>query len=95
MPDLEVDVEGLERLVSSLAAIKDGLDHTRRVVDGTAADMGSADVARALDRFEDHWDDGRGRVSANIEGIVGGLQEAARAYRQADDDLASGLREGS
>lgn len=94
MGDLEVDIDGLEGLVSSLGAIKDGLDDTRRVVDGSADSMGSADVAAALDSFEDHWDDGRGRVKENIEAIVSAVEQSARAYRQADDDLRDGLRDG-
>ncbi len=93
MGDLEVDIDGLEGLVTSLAGVRDGLDQTRSVVNGSASAMGSEDVAGALDDFENHWDDGRGRVKENIEAIVGAVEESAQAYRQTDTDLREALQE--
>ncbi len=92
MGDLEVDVDGLEALVVSLAGVRAGLEETRSVVDGSATAMGSADVAGALGDFESHWDDGRGRIKDNIDAIVGAVEESARAYRQADNDLRDALQ---
>jgi ABC-type transporter Mla subunit MlaD len=91
MGDLEVDVDGLEALVASLGGVRDGLDDTRRLVHESSDTMGSADVAGALDDFENHWADVRGRVAENIEAIIGAVEESARAYRQADDDLRESM----
>lgn len=93
MGDLEVDVDGLEALVGSLAGVRAGLEETRSVVDGSASAMGSADVTGALDDFENHWDDGRGRIRDNIDAITGAVEESALAYRQADTDLQQSLEE--
>lgn len=92
MVDLAVDITGLEELVTSLARVREGLEGTRRVVDGSAEAMGSSRVAGALDHFEDHWDDGRGRVVRNIDSMSGSVGKAAHAYRDADDDLRDLLR---
>ncbi|WP_164478030.1 hypothetical protein [Nocardioides pantholopis] len=62
-------------------------------MNGSASAMGSEDVAGALDDFENHWDDGRGRVKENIEAIVGAVEESAQAYRQTDTDLREALQE--
>lgn len=94
MGDLEVDVHGLESLVTSLAQVRQGLEETRAVVDSSESALGSTDVAHALDDFEDHWDDGRGRIGENIEAISGALSDSAEAYRRTDDDLRAALREG-
>lgn len=93
MGDLEVDIDGLEGLVVSLGGVRDGLDQTRSVVNGSASAMGSEDVAGALDDFENHWDDGRGRVKENIEAILGAVEDSAQAYRQTDTDLQQALQE--
>jgi len=97
MPDLVVDVEGLRRLAQSLAMVKEGLEDTRATIDRNESALGSAKVVDALSEFEDNWDDGRGRVVKNIEGVVGPVEESAAAYEQTDQDLADGLRtnEGS
>lgn len=93
MPDLRVDIAGLEALVGSLASVREGLDQTRSVVDGSERAMGSSEVSAALSDFEDHWDDGRGVLKENLEGIVSAVEESAAAYRQTDSDLRDALVE--
>lgn len=93
MPDrLEVDLDGLETLASRLDGIRASLQATRRMVDAAAGDPGSADVARALHRFEKHWRDGRERIDDSAETLSAMLHESVRAYRASDQQLADGLR---
>jgi hypothetical protein len=91
MADLQVDVDGLERLVTSMADVRRGLDDTRAVVAAGADALGSDELLDALEHFERHWQDGRDRVKANVEAISDAISESATAYRQADDDLAASL----
>lgn len=93
MPDLEVDVDGLEAVVVALQGVADGLDDTRATVDAAESILGSSDVYHALDDFENHWDDGRGQIKENMESVQQTLTTAVTEYRKADDDLAAALEE--
>lgn len=91
MADLSVDVEGLGRMASAMRAVRDGLDDTRSVIDGLGDDAGSSDVLEALKDFEDHWDDGRGRINDNLEDMEKVLDDSMKAYQDVDQDLSDGL----
>jgi hypothetical protein len=91
MADLQVDVDGLERLVTAMADVRRGLDDTRAVVAAGADALGSDELLDALEHFERHWQDGRGRIKDNVEAVSDAISESAAAYRQADDDLAASL----
>lgn len=91
MVDLSVDVEGLGRMASAMRAVKDGLDDTHSVIDGLGDSAGSSDVLDALYDFEDHWDDGRGRINDNLDDMQKVLEDSMEAYRQVDQDLTDGL----
>lgn len=93
MADLSVDVVGLQTLASTLERVKDGLDRTRDVIDDAESELGSNDLANALDDFEDHWDDGRGRIKKNIDGTVEALTQSAQAYIDTDVELAAAFDE--
>lgn len=91
MTDLSVDVAGLERVSSALRGVADGLDETKKVIDGSADALGSGDVHSALDHFEDHWSDGRGRIKKNMDNVEKLLDESAKQYREADNQLRDAL----
>jgi hypothetical protein len=93
MVDLSVDVDGLGRAAAAMRAVKDGLDDTRSVIEGVGDSFGSSDVLDALLDFEDHWDDGRGRINDNIDDMQSVLEDSMGAYRKADNDLADALTE--
>jgi len=91
MADLSVDVQGLGRMASAMRAVADGLDDTRSVIDGAGDAMGSSDVLDALEDFEDHWKDGRGRITDNLEDMEKVLDDSMQAYLDVDQDLTDGL----
>lgn len=91
MVDLSVDVEGLGRMASAMRSVREGLDDTRSVIDALGDQAGSSDVLDALKDFEDHWDDGRGRINDGLEDMEKVLQDSMEAYRQVDQDLTDGL----
>lgn len=92
MADLSVDVDGLARVAGALRGVADGLDNTRSVIDAAGDALGSGDVSSALDHFESHWDDGRGRIKKNMESMEKLLDESVKQYREADQKLANALR---
>ncbi|MET0930194.1 MAG: type VII secretion target [Aeromicrobium sp.] len=91
MPDLSVDVEGLGRMATAMREVADGLDDTRSVIDGAGDAMGSSDVLDALEDFEDHWKDGRGRITDNLEDMEKVLEDSMQAYQDVDQDLTDSL----
>lgn len=91
MADLEVDLTGLESLSGRLDGIRQSLRSTRDTVDAVRGDLGSGELADALDRFEEHWRDGRERLDASAEALGTMLRESVRAYRSADDQLAHAI----
>lgn len=91
MVDLSVDVVGLGRMASAMRAVKEGLDDTRSVIDGVGDSLGSSDVHEALLDFEDHWDDGRGRINDNLDDMQQVLGDSMEAYQQVDQDLTDAL----
>ena len=93
MPDLSVDLDGLRTLSGTLSGVRSSLDATRRVIEASRDDLGSALVYDALDSFDSHWDDGRGQIDKNMQAMKEVLDESVRAYEQADQDLADGLRD--
>ena len=92
---LVVDIDGLRDLGSTLTRITDGLDATRRTIDGVRSDLGSGDLWEALDDFENNWDDGRGQIDKNMKAMREVLEDSVKAYEDADAELERQLREQS
>lgn len=92
---LVVDIDGLTDLSSSLTRITDGLNATRRTIDGVRADLGSGDLWDALDDFENNWDDGRGQIDKNMKAMKEVIDDSVKAYADADAELERQLREQS
>ncbi len=91
MPDLQVDLSGLESFSGQLKRITEGMNATRRLIDAARPDLGSGDVAGALDDFESRWDDGREKIDANGKTLATMVDESVKAYRKSDDELTSSL----
>jgi len=92
---LVVDIDGLTDLSSGLTRITDGLNATRRTIDGVRADLGSGDLWDALDDFENNWDDGRGQIDKNMKAMKEVIDDSVKAYADADAELERQLREQS
>ena len=92
---LVVDIDGLLDLSSSLTRITDGLNATRRTIDGVRSDLGSGDLWGALDDFENNWDDGRGQIDKNMKAMKEVIDDSVQAYADADAELERQLREQS
>lgn len=91
MADLSVDVQGLGRMAAAMRSVADGLDDTQSVIDRAADAIGSSDVLEALEDFEDHWKDGRSRITKNLEDMQKALEDSMKAYQDVDQDLTDSL----
>ena len=92
---LEVDLAGLEVLAGRLDTIRSTLASTRSTVEAVRGDLGSPDVAGALDRFEEHWRDGRERLDEGAGTLTAMLRGSVDAYRQADGELGARLEQAT
>lgn len=95
MPDLVVDLEGLDALVSELTTVKRGLANTPDQVDSSRPTIGSGEVCDAMDHFQSHWKDGRKHIGDNVDTMVSMLQESTKAYRKADEDLGAEITQAT
>lgn len=94
MGDLEVDLDGLDRLGSALRRIDAALGRARSELRGAGDALGDGDVVEAVERFEDRWRDGREDLREDARTLATMLEESSRTYRDADRRLADGLEVG-
>jgi hypothetical protein len=95
MGDLEVDLDGLSSFASGLDRIRARLDATGDFIGSYRDDVGSDKVAGALDDFEDHWDDGREKITSNAESLSSMVHESVDTYRKADTDLSDAIQQST
>jgi hypothetical protein len=89
---LTVNLDGLSDFADELESIRSGMDAAKAWMNEFSGDLGP-EVDRAIGNFESHWRDGRGRVDKNCAQLIKMANQAVENLRQADDDLASQLRE--
>lgn len=65
MPDLRVDVEGIDALADRLDGVARGMREARSRVRRDASELGDDAVRRAVEGFADHWDDGLRTLAGN------------------------------
>lgn len=84
---LTVDLDGLSQFAARLRRIQERLDEAKQELGEYGAALGDARVSSALDDFEQHWRDGRKKVSDNAEALSTMVGEAVKTYRATDDRL--------
>lgn len=92
MPDLEVDLPGLDAFARRLDRICDALQGAEDVLRGYDDALGDRTVVDALHRFEDRWRDGRRKIEENATTLSTMVSESVATYRRTDADLATSLR---
>lgn len=93
--NLKVDLEGLEAFASQLTSIKERMNGTRSLFESYRGDLGSGEVAEALDGFESNWKDGRKQIDGHLESLAKMAETAVREIRKADQDLATELEKST
>ncbi len=92
MADLQVDLDGLSALASTLQRIGSRLDGARAELRSAGDDLGDEQVVSAVERFESRWRDGRQDIADNGEALSAMLTESVRTYRQADSELSRAVQ---
>lgn len=90
---LTVDLDGLEEFANQLDSIRTTMGDAHRWMREFDDDLGGRDVAKAIDKFESRWSDGRSQVDKNCEHLVKLTRQAVDNLRKTDEELAKQLRE--
>jgi hypothetical protein len=88
---LTVDLDGLENFSSELDTIRSSMADANSWMRQFDGELGGREVDHALDHFESHWSDGRGRVDKNCENFIKLVKQAVDNIRKADNDLRDQL----
>ncbi|GAB3274991.1 hypothetical protein [Kineosporia babensis] len=88
---LSVDLDGLESFSSDLGIIRATMADAGSWMRQFDGELGGDDVDGAVNHFESHWSDGRGRVDKNCENFVKLVNQAVENIRKADEDLEKQL----
>lgn len=81
----------LREISRSVAKLKSGFEHAKDLVDSYGAEIGSGDVAGALDDFADDWKKKRKQLCDGLEFLGRTAGAAAKAYDGLDQHLADAL----
>ena len=87
MDDLRVRTGLLRDTAASLADLRAELGGLQRRRDRVRSAWGSEDVADALDRFVDNWDDNRRRISDSMTSLQRMAEATADEFERIESDL--------
>lgn len=88
---IAVSTSELRDISRSVAKLKSHFEDAKDLVDSYDAEMGSSDVADALDAFADDWKKKRKQLCEGLEFLGRTAGEAAKAYDGLDQHLADAL----
>lgn len=88
---IAVSTTELREIGRSVAKLKCHFEHAKDLVDSYDAEMGSGEVAEALDAFADDWKKKRKQLCDGLEFLGRTAEEAAKAYDGLDQHLADAL----
>ncbi|MGW7241684.1 WXG100 family type VII secretion target [Streptomyces sp. NPDC054813] len=88
---VKVSTSELREISRSVAKLKSNFEHAKDLVDSYGSEIGSGDVAGALDDFADDWKKKRKQLCDGLEFLGKTAGEAAKAYDGVDQHLADAL----
>ncbi|MFD5814903.1 hypothetical protein [Streptomyces sp. NPDC127038] len=88
---IAVSTKELRDIGRSVGKLKTHFEHAKDLVDSYDAEIGSAEVAEALDAFADDWKKKREQLCDGLEFLGRTAEEAAKAYDGLDQHLADAL----
>jgi hypothetical protein len=90
MPDgYRLELGGMGRLIDQLAKAEDRMTKANNNLrNSTAGDMGSRNVDKAGNDFQDRWEYGIGKLAESAGKMVEGLDATRKQYQQADQATA-------
>ncbi|MFI7018274.1 hypothetical protein [Streptomyces sp. NPDC050164] len=90
--DLIVNVDLLVKSESRLKSIHKELMNLNNRKDDMTPYWGSGEIADAMGKFVDNWDDHRSKLLKNLEGVSGLVKSTIDGFTGADKQLADELR---
>jgi hypothetical protein len=88
---VKVSTTELREISRSVAKLKANFEHAKDLVDSYGSEIGSGEVAGALDDFADDWKKKRKQLCDGLEFLGKTAGEAAKAYDGIDQHLADAL----
>jgi hypothetical protein len=85
--DLRVRTDLLRDAAASLSDLRAELGGLERRRDQVRSAWGSADVADALDRFVDNWDDNRRRIADSMTSLQRMAESTADEFERVESEL--------
>ena len=90
---IAVDTTGLRETAAALGRLKEAFDDAGSIADGARADLGSPDVADAVNDFADNWKIRRGKLTKSLDSLRQMANDSAETFETADEELATELAE--
>lgn len=91
MPDLNVDLDAVRELGSSLTTVANEFENANANSDRIAGAVGHEGLAGVVRDFAHKWDDTREKMTENLKMLAESSTQVADAFTQVDGDLAKGL----
>ncbi len=89
--DLYVDLDALRDLGTEIQSLISALADTDRRPPVDGGSMGGHDVAGAVNRFTNRWDDGRQQITENLRSCLTLVELAITGYHQTENGLRRSL----
>ena len=93
MTQFQVSPSSLREMARRLRGIEEELRGLEDRVDSFADDVGSHEVARALEAFAGNWSHRREEMCEHLQTLAGYLIAAADAYGESDAELSSRIEQ--
>ncbi|WP_329377231.1 hypothetical protein OG625_06590 [Streptomyces sp. NBC_01351] len=93
MTSLQVDIDQLTRLTRALDSSLVSLREARRALDHVRADqLGTADLDRACDAFQDRWAYGTRELTKRVKRVREGVDRSAAEYAELEEAIREAFR---
>ncbi|MFE2168681.1 MULTISPECIES: hypothetical protein [unclassified Streptomyces] len=93
MTSLQVDIDQLTRLTRALDSSLVSLRDARRALDHVRADqLGTADLDRACDGFQERWAYGTRELTKRVKAVREGVDRSAAEYAELEEAIREAFR---
>ena len=92
MTQFSVDVASVQDLAARLRGLKQEFEGLEDAVAGYEGDLGSAELADALDGFASNWSDKRKELVRPLDEVAGYAAAAAEAYASCERELSADMQ---
>ncbi|NUP48940.1 MAG: hypothetical protein HOW97_16790 [Catenulispora sp.] len=88
MPDLYVDLQGIDGFADKLDGVRGAFDASTMNISGFADQVGGPDLAEALNEFGQRWTSGREILTSYFSALSDMARASTAKLRATDKDLA-------